>query len=196
MARKRIIDPGLWHDEGFLELSLPARLLFIALFSLADDSGRGGASTKTLGHLVFAGDGYSDTEIEGFKAEIGRNVRCVFYEAEGRPCYQLTKWERWQKVRFPSPSNIPPMPSYPDSSNTSETLPKDYGNDTEIAPEDIGTRGEERRGEEFQAGALSARPGLEEEEEIFTADDATGSALDGADPSKAKGGQDDDLDIF
>ena len=192
MARKRIIDPGLWHDEGFLELGLPARLLFIALFSLADDSGRGGASTKTLGHLVFAGDGYSDTEIEGFKAEIARNVRCVFYEAEGRPCYQLTKWDKWQKVRFPSPSNIPPMPTSPDSPSPSETLPEDYRNVTETLPEDIGTRGEERRGEESQAGALSARPGLEEREEIF-ADDSTGSALDGADPSKAKVGPDDDI---
>lgn len=39
MARIRSVHPGLWTDEGFVELSLTARLFFIGLWNEADDFG-------------------------------------------------------------------------------------------------------------------------------------------------------------
>lgn len=40
MARKRMIDPSIWINEDFGTLSNLAKLVFIGLFSLADDEGR------------------------------------------------------------------------------------------------------------------------------------------------------------
>lgn len=39
MARIRSVHPGLWTDEGFVSLSLPARLFYIGLWNEADDYG-------------------------------------------------------------------------------------------------------------------------------------------------------------
>ena len=41
MARKRMIDPNIWQSEDFSKLSTLGKLVFIGLFSLADDEGRG-----------------------------------------------------------------------------------------------------------------------------------------------------------
>ena len=41
MARKRMIDPNIWDSEDFSKLSILGRLLFIGMFSNADDEGRG-----------------------------------------------------------------------------------------------------------------------------------------------------------
>jgi hypothetical protein len=84
MSRQRMIHPSLWSDPGFLEMSLPARHLFIGLFSLADDEGRGASSIRSLKHLVFPNEPYTPEELEGFKAEIMVNVRCVFYMVDGK----------------------------------------------------------------------------------------------------------------
>ena len=41
MARKRMIDPAIWQSQDFSRLSMLAKLVFIGLFSYADDEGRG-----------------------------------------------------------------------------------------------------------------------------------------------------------
>ena len=41
VARKRMIDPNIWQSEDFSKLSTLGKLVFIGLFSLADDEGRG-----------------------------------------------------------------------------------------------------------------------------------------------------------
>ena len=40
VARKRMIDPSMWINEDFGTLSTLAKLVFIGLFSSADDEGR------------------------------------------------------------------------------------------------------------------------------------------------------------
>lgn len=40
MARKRMIDPSIWQDEGMAELTPRQQLMYIGLFSNADDDGR------------------------------------------------------------------------------------------------------------------------------------------------------------
>ena len=44
MARKRMIDPGIWQSEDFAKMSTLGKLVFIGLFSNADDEGRGRAN--------------------------------------------------------------------------------------------------------------------------------------------------------
>ena len=36
-----MIDPNIWQSEDFSKLSTLGKLVFIGLFSLADDEGRG-----------------------------------------------------------------------------------------------------------------------------------------------------------
>jgi hypothetical protein len=108
-ARKRTIDPGIWSDGGFMQLSDGARLFFIGLISNADDEGRGSAVTKALAARIFPSEGADRiTAIEGYKAEVVEHTHTVFYEADGSAYYALLKWKDYQRVDHPQPSAIPP----------------------------------------------------------------------------------------
>lgn len=121
MARKRMIDPGIWPDEGFLELSHTGRLLFIGLISWADDEGRGVASAKSLKSKLFPGDDISISEIDANLEAVALYTHTTVYEVEGVRYYQLAKWRSYQKVDHPSKSTLPAIP---------RTLPERSPNDT------------------------------------------------------------------
>lgn len=53
MARKRMIDPNIWDSEDFGKLSDLSKLVFIGLFSLADDEGRGRCNPGYLKSKLF-----------------------------------------------------------------------------------------------------------------------------------------------
>ena len=53
MARKRMIDPSIWINEDFGTLSSLADLVFIGLFSIADDEGRCKASLASIKAVRF-----------------------------------------------------------------------------------------------------------------------------------------------
>lgn len=107
MSRKRMIDPNIWTDEGFLELSPLARLLFIGLISHADDEGRGGAGTKSLKARIFSGDDVTFEQVDALKREVETHIRVTFYTVDGTEYYQLAKWNDYQVVNRPRPSTIP-----------------------------------------------------------------------------------------
>jgi len=106
-----MLDPGIWTDEGFLELSVSAKLFFIGLISHADDYGRGIASEKSLKAKIFPGASLPTGEIERFCEEVSDHMNVAFYQADdGSRFYSLTHWKRYQKVDRPSDSIIPPPP--------------------------------------------------------------------------------------
>lgn len=107
MARKRMLDPGVWTDEGFVELSHGARLLWIGLISLADDDGRGIAGAKSLKAEVFPADEISYRQIDAWKTEISQHMRAVFYSSNGREYYSLHRWEQYQYIQARKPSTYP-----------------------------------------------------------------------------------------
>lgn len=104
-----MIEPDIWTDSGFIELSWGARLLFIGMISRADDEGRGNAASKSLKAAIFPGDDTSLSKIDGFKAEIEKYTRSKFYEVNGQSYYQLDKWLAHQQIQYPKPSAIPPF---------------------------------------------------------------------------------------
>lgn len=63
MPRQRMIRPEIWTDEGFLSLTVPARLMFIGMISGAYDEGHGLATARCLKAYVFPGD---DITLERF----------------------------------------------------------------------------------------------------------------------------------
>jgi len=103
-----MLDPVIWSDEGFLELSIPARLLFIGLISHADDEGRGTASARSLRARIFPGDTLSDDEIRTLCEEVAAHMRCTFYACANTEYYQLAKWYEYQRMRMTAESTIPP----------------------------------------------------------------------------------------
>lgn len=109
MPRKRMLDPCIWDDADFGGLPVPARLLFIGLISLADDTGRGSAKPAELRKQIFGFDLDVRTEdISAWLDVIGETMRSVeFYEIDDRPYYHLVNWEKYQKVSHPSPSKLP-----------------------------------------------------------------------------------------
>ena len=108
MARKRMIDPGIWESEDFSKLSRFARLVWIGLFSNADDAGRGKANPAYIKSLIFAYD--EDVDIQDIKNaldEIEKSMSISFYEVDGKRYFQLKSWQKFQTINRPSPSQIP-----------------------------------------------------------------------------------------
>lgn len=108
MARKRMIDPSIWINEGFGTLSNLAELVYIGLISIADDEGRGKASPAYIKAVLFP---YKDdlriADIEKTLFEISSKMSVIFYSCDGNKYYTLTSWEVWQKIDKPSASKIP-----------------------------------------------------------------------------------------
>jgi hypothetical protein len=107
MARKRMIDPGIWGSEDFNGISHDARLLWIGLFSSADDYGKGRANPAFLASSLFPYDELAAKDIEPLLSEIAKRMKILFYEVDGGKFYKLTAWKKWQKVDHPTPSTIP-----------------------------------------------------------------------------------------
>lgn len=108
MARKRMIDPNIWQSEDFGRLSTLAKLVFIGLFSLADDEGRGRCNPVYLKSTLFPyEEGIRSADIDKTLSEISSNMSVVFYSCDGSSYYSLYNWNTWQKIDRPSESKIP-----------------------------------------------------------------------------------------
>ena len=108
MARKRMIDPNIWQSEDFGNLSDLAKLIFIGLFSLADDEGRGRCNPVYLKSTLFPyKEGLRSADVEVALSEISRTMSVVFYSCDEKSYYSLYNWSTWQKIDKPTDSKIP-----------------------------------------------------------------------------------------
>lgn len=108
MARKRMIDPNIWQSEDFSKLSTLSKLVFIGLFSLADDEGRGRCNPVYLRSTLFPyEENIRSTDINKTLSEISSNMSVVFYCCDGSNYYSLYNWNTWQKIDRPTKSKIP-----------------------------------------------------------------------------------------
>ena len=108
MARKRMIDPGIWQSEDYGKLSNLAKVVFIGLFSLADDEGRGRANPTYLKSSLFPyNEDMRSADIEKALSEISSNMSVVFYSCDGSNYYSLLSWYTFQKIDKPTDSKIP-----------------------------------------------------------------------------------------
>ena len=108
MARKRMISPEIWQSEDFSKLSPLARLIFIGMFSHADDEGRGRAKATYLKSIICPYDeDLRIADIEKSLDDIAAYMSVVFYSHNENEYYELTNWSLWQKVDKPQKSRIP-----------------------------------------------------------------------------------------
>ena len=132
MARKRMIAPNIWESQSFNRLSMTARMLFIGLFSNADDEGRGVAHPARLRSTIFPYDDMLIDAISSAMDECAAQVGIRFYEVDGDRFYQLDNWLKWQRIDKPTPSILPPPPC--EDSNS----PNDLGALAEPSPSNLG----------------------------------------------------------
>lgn len=109
MARKRMIDPGIWQDEGMAALTPRQQLLYIGLFSNADDEGRlkgGAAGLRLMLPTLYAG--VKDHQIEDdVNAVLAQMRQLTRYEVDGRQYLAFKNYRHWQSINRPSDSHLP-----------------------------------------------------------------------------------------
>jgi len=107
MARIRTIKPEFPQSESMGRVSRDARLLFIELWTVADDLGRLRGNSRMLASLLFPYDDDAPGLIDEWLAELEREHCIAVYEVDGNTYVQVLKWQEHQKVDKPSPSRLP-----------------------------------------------------------------------------------------
>lgn len=133
MARIRSIKPEFPQSESIGKLSRDARLCFIQLWTLADDSGRLRGSSRMLASLLYPYDSDAPRLIDKWLTELV-NEKCIRrYEAEGQHYIEICNWLSHQKIDHPSASKFPSPPDIREDSrglaSVSETFALDQGVD-------------------------------------------------------------------
>jgi len=128
MARKRMIDPGIWTSEDFGTLSDLAQIYFIGCISQADDDGRLKVSPGFLRVSIRPYSNDSDKTIRAALTELGNRDMVRFYsDGNGGEYGFLPTWEVYQKIskrftsKLPDPNgyetNTEPVTNQSDTSN-------------------------------------------------------------------------------
>ncbi len=109
MARQRFIWPSIWGSRAFSKLSSNAKLLFIGLFSNADDEGRIIADPVYLKNVVWPrGTVLSTEDVENLRAEVVATCKKVkLYRHAKDDFIQLMDWLDHQTPKYPLPSKLP-----------------------------------------------------------------------------------------
>jgi hypothetical protein len=107
MARIRTIKPELPHSETLGTVSRDARLLFVNLFTIADDSGRARASSRLLASLLYPFDDDAPKLMDGWLGELAGIGAIRLYAVDGTAYLDIPKWLEHQKIDRPSASRLP-----------------------------------------------------------------------------------------
>jgi hypothetical protein len=118
MPRIRTIKPEFPQSESMGRISRDARLLFIQMWTLADDSGRLRGNSRMLASILFPYDEDAPKLIDGWLSELESENCILRYSGDDKGSYiQISNWLDHQKIDKPSKSKIPE----PDSSNPRES---------------------------------------------------------------------------
>ena len=109
MARQRFIWPEIWKDPVFGRLQHIEQVMFVGLFSIADDEGRLNADPAYLKSELFTYKDYTNKKVKGIRDGLVARVPSVhLYSANGCDLIALLKWGDYQKPKYPKPSKLPP----------------------------------------------------------------------------------------
>ena len=100
MARKRMIDPSFWSDEKVAGLTFAGRLTFIALWTLAEDTGVGRADPRQLRSQVFPYDSVSIGEFEKIIDDIARSGMIKLFQVKGQHYYKVINFRKHQTMHL------------------------------------------------------------------------------------------------
>lgn len=109
MPRIRTIKPEFPQSESMGRVSRDARLLFIQIWTLCDDSGRTRAASRMLASLLFPYDDDAPSLIDDWLEELEREGCITRHQLECGTYLQVCNWLTHQKIDKPSVSKIPPL---------------------------------------------------------------------------------------
>ena len=113
VSRIRTIKPELPHSETLGRVSRDARLLFVLLWTVADDAGRARANARLLASLLFPFDADAPAAVPEWLAEL-EAVDCIRrYTVDRTEYLEIPRWTSHQKIDRPGPSRHPAPPSVP-----------------------------------------------------------------------------------
>lgn len=144
MSRIRTIKPEFPQSESMGRVSRNARLLFIELWTIADDSGRTRGSSRMLASLLFPYDDDAPKLITTWLDELDREGCIVRYLCEGQTYLEICNWSTHQKIDKPTPSKIPAFDegsrilANPRESSSGDWIGLDQGLDQDHAPDGAG----------------------------------------------------------
>ncbi|MBM3120348.1 MAG: hypothetical protein FJ006_12545, partial [Chloroflexi bacterium] len=104
MPRIRTIKPEFWTDEKILELSMPARLFFIGLWTFADDNGVLELKIKQLKARIVPAD---DVDIIPLLNELIAQELIVSYQVNGASYLQIKNFRKHQLIDRPRKTELP-----------------------------------------------------------------------------------------
>lgn len=130
VARIRTIKPELPQSESLGRVSRDARLLFINLWTIADDSGKARAASRLLASLLYPYDEDAPALIDGWLTELEGIGAVRRYVVDGSTYLDIPNWLKHQKIDRPSESRLP---SFDESS-------RGLANDREGSSTDLGPR--------------------------------------------------------
>lgn len=107
MARIRTIKPEFPQSESMGRVSRDARLCFVMMWTIADDSGRLRGNSRMLASLLFPYDDDAPALIDGWLDELEREGCVHRYMADGSTYIEIANWLSHQKIDKPTPSKIP-----------------------------------------------------------------------------------------
>ena len=111
MARIRTVKPEFWSSESVGRLTRDARLLFIAIWNLADDSGRLRGALPYLAGAAFPYDEDARDLIGDWLDQlIGAGCVRRYVGPDGNVYLDVPKWKLHQRIDKPSISKIPEFP--------------------------------------------------------------------------------------
>lgn len=106
--RIRTIKPELFRDQKLQRRPRDERLLFIGIFTHADDFGRIEGDVALIRSVVFPCDAdISVKRVDGWLNNLADDGFIRRYTINGQPFIDLPKWERHQRVDRPTESPIP-----------------------------------------------------------------------------------------
>ena len=111
MGRIRCIKPEFWEDELIGSISREARLLFIAIWCVADDHGRFSANPARLKAAAFPyDDDVTLARVAEFLRELLETRRVGVYRVENQTFGVVRHWKKHQRIDNASKPRHPPPP--------------------------------------------------------------------------------------
>lgn len=105
MARIRSIKPEFWQDSRMASQTALVRLVFLCLWSMADDEGR--LEGDALAVWRFGSFREDSREVASALETLRGLARVVLYEVEGNPYIQIVKFTKHQRIDHASKSKYP-----------------------------------------------------------------------------------------
>jgi hypothetical protein len=152
MARSRSIPTKLFWDPDVSDLDSDTQIVLIGMTLEADDWGRGRAHVGFLARACNKAPAVIERALQ--QLENAGLIRC--YQVGRHRYYVQCRWQEWETLSNPTPSNFPAPPSDEDLPQIPQNSPGEFGEilgnlgkSWETPPEG---EGEEKRTEEEEEG--------------------------------------------